>query len=171
MLFVVLSNTAFVKTIAIVADVSLPTMRERPQWSAAKAPLQSWLDNAAVVVAGEELSALYYLGRVDITLSKSRLSELKEPDEFSRDHRTGLPVISKPQSMERIIDCFPDGLIVTDALRWRNPEQLDHAVADVIERRTQPIALPGAKGIRAFSWKRSDQPPPTAHCTELPEIK
>jgi 4-amino-4-deoxy-L-arabinose transferase-like glycosyltransferase len=168
-LFLVLSNTTFVKTGIIVAGVSIPPMIARPHWAAAKAPLQSWLDNAAVVVAGEELSALFYLGRADIILSKSRLSELDEAIEFRRDHRTGLPVVSEPQSVAQIIDCYADGLIVTDVIRWRNPEQLDNDVADIIERRAQPIPLPKTAGIRAFSWKRSPGAS-IGRCAELPEF-
>ena len=42
----------------------------------------------------------------------------------------GEPVISTPESLALIMDCYPDGLIVADDIRWRNPAQLDDAVAD-----------------------------------------
>ena len=61
-----------------------------------------------------ELSALYYLGRYDVLVSKSRLSEIRDGGEFSLDPRTGRPVIATPKSLALIMDCYPDGLIVAD---------------------------------------------------------
>ena len=75
--------------------------------------------------------------------------------EFGRDPRTGKPVVSTPESVALIIDCFPDGLIVTSKHRWRVTHQLDDAIADKIIRRTVPLELPRSSQMMAFRWERA----------------
>ena len=46
-------------------------MKRQPDWAAARDPLAPWLADAAIVLTTNELSALYYLGRYDVLISKA----------------------------------------------------------------------------------------------------
>ena len=107
---------------------------------------------------------LYYLGRFDVTLSGSRLSELADDAEFSRDDRTGRPVISRPESVELIMACYPDGLLLTNTNKWRHPAQLDNQVADLFERYAEPVEVPRGSRIVAYAWGQTDIDPPPDGC-------
>ena len=100
-------------------------MKRQPDWAAARDTLAPWLADAAIVVTTNELSALYYLGRYDVLISKSRLSEIRGSAASSASiPEPGEPVIGTAESLALIMDCYPDGLIVADAIRWRNRAQV-----------------------------------------------
>jgi hypothetical protein len=141
-----------------------------PRWWEAAAVLEPWLDQASVVLTTSELDALYYFGDYDVLLEKSRLSEQPSPvAEFDRDPRTERPIISTPKSVALIIDCFPDGVIVADTYRWRNPAYLGDATADLIVQRTEPIPLDANARILAFRWAHGDTRASEA-CADLRQI-
>lgn len=164
--FTVFANTAFLKTALFVAGVTLPPLARPPDWAAAREPLSPWLDDAAIVLTTSELEALYYLGRHDVLVSKSRLSEMEGVDEFGIDPRTGRPVISTPESLRLVMACYPKGLIVTSDSRWRDPAQLDDAVADLVLAEAEPVELP-ARGIHAYVWDHPPDAPRPADCPDL----
>jgi hypothetical protein len=169
LVFGVVANGAWVRTAATMFDIVIPPMARPADWAAAKASLAPWLADAAIVLTTSELEALYYLGRYDALISKSRLSELRDGGEFSIDPRTGRPVITTPESLALIMDCYPDGLIVSSGLRWRNPEQLDAAVANLVEARTEEVPL-SAFDMQAYVWRQRepDDARRAKACTRLP---
>jgi hypothetical protein len=155
-----------------VAGVTVPPEVDHPDWAAAAEPLRPWLKSSSVVLTTSDLEALYFLGDYDVLINKSRWSELRgsERIEFGRDSRTGKPIVSTPESVALIMDCFPDGLIVTSTHRWRVSHQLDDAIADLIVRRAVPIELPRASQIMAFRWERTPDVAPAA-CADLPALQ
>jgi hypothetical protein len=163
----VLANGAWVRTAATIFDFVIPPMKRQPDWAAARDTLAPWLDDAAIVLTTNELPTLYYLGRYDILISKSRLSEIPERREFGIDPRTGRPVIATPKSLALIMDCYPDGLIVADTGRWGNPAQLDDAVADLVEARAEEVEIPAA-GMLAYIWRQPDDARRAEACAGLP---
>jgi hypothetical protein len=155
--FVLLANTATIRTATMLAGIAVPPERPYPRWWEVAQPLEPWLNQASVVITASELDALYYLGDYDILLEKSRLSEQPaSAGEFGRDRRTGRPIVSTPESVDRIMNCFPDGVIVTDDFRWRSPAYLDDATANLIVQRTEPIPLPSQTRILAFHWANGE---------------
>jgi hypothetical protein len=169
--FVVLANTATIRTATMLAGVAVPPEVKPPDWAAAAEPLRPWLDKASVVLTTSDIETLYFLGDYDVLINKSRWSELKdEKIEFGLDPRTGRPIVSTPESVGLIIDCFPDGLIVTSKHRWRVSHQLDDAIADLIIKRTVPIELPRASQIMAFRWERPPGAGAPAACADLPPM-
>lgn len=166
LVFTLFANSAFLKTALFVAGVTIPPLQRPPDWAAARAPLAPWLDDATIVLTTSELEALYYLGRYDVLVSKSRLTEMGIQDEFGIDPRTGRPVISTPDSLRRIMACYPTGLIVSSDSRWRDPAQLDAAVADLILAEAEPVELP-ARGIHAYVWDHPLDAPRPADCPDL----
>ena len=136
-------------------------------WPDAVPKLQSLVDGADVVLTSHELHMLYYLGRANIVVSKERLTDFAGT-EFDRDPRTGLPVIGRPESLELILDCHRNGVLVTDTLKgWRAPTVIDEATADVIARRMTEIELPRRSQIRAFYWQTALDDVPPAACASL----
>lgn len=166
--FVVLANTATVRTVAMLAGVTVPPEVRHPDWAAAAEPLRPWLDQASVVLTTSDLEMLYFISDYDVLINKSRLSELPEAVEFGRDSRTGRPIVSSPESVALIIDCFADGLIVTSKHRWRVPSQLDDAIADYVIRHMVPVDLPRSSQIMAFRWERPPGAAVPATCADLP---
>jgi hypothetical protein len=103
-------------------------------------------------------------GRADIVVSKERLGDFAGT-EFARDPRTGLPVISRPQSLGLILDCYRNGVLVADTLKgWRAPTVIDEPTANLIVSRMTPLELPGGSKLMAFQWQTSVDDAPPAAC-------
>jgi hypothetical protein len=169
--FMLLANTANIRAVAMLAGVTVPPEVVHPDWAAAAEPLQPLLEEASVVLTTSDLEMLYFLGDYDVLINKSRLSELPERVEFGRDPRTGRPIVSTPESVGLIIDCFPDGLIVTSKHRWRVPHQLDDTIADLIIKRTTPVELSRSSQMMAFHWEGPPNADARASCADLPPMQ
>jgi hypothetical protein len=169
--FILLANSATIRPVAMLAGITVPPEVTPPDWAAAAEPLRPWLDRASVVLTTSDIETLYFLGRYDVLINKGRLSELAEKVEFERDPRTGRPVVSTPESVALIMDCFPDGLLVTSKPRWRVAHQLDDAVADYVTRRAVPIELPKGPQIMAFRWERPPAAVVPPACAALPSMQ
>jgi hypothetical protein len=167
LLFTVVATGAFVRTAATMFGFVIPPMQRTSDWPAAKDELAPWLADAAIVLTTNELSALYYLGRYDVLISRSRLSQIPDGGEFSLDPRTGRPVITTPESLALIMDCYPDGLIVADAARWHNRLQVDYAVIGLIQARAEEVDLRAA-AMHAYFWRQPDDARRAEACARLP---
>ena len=73
--FVLLANTATIRTATMLAGIAVPPERPYPRWWDVAEPLEPWLNQVSVMITASELDALYYLGDYDILLEKSRMSE------------------------------------------------------------------------------------------------
>ena len=169
--FLVLANGAPARTVLLPFGIQLNAEAAPIDWEAAGEAMQPLVENASIVLTNEELPVLYYLGRFDVTVSGSRLSELADTREFSRDDRTGRPVVSTAESVARIMACFPDGLLLSHQSKWRNPAQLDNDVADLIERHAEPVDVPRGSRIVAFAWGQTDIDVPQEACAALQGLR
>ncbi len=161
LLFTFFANAASVKTLAMLAGVTVPPMTKPPEWDVASKALEPWLEDA-ILLTTSEMETLYAFDRYDFLISNSRMSELlrnsgghldgQDIGEFSMDWRTGRPVISEPASIELIMSCFEKGVIVSNVYRWRFGPQLDDEVADLIEAKATKVDLPASSRITAFRW-------------------
>lgn len=109
-LSVILMNPFWLRSAAMIRNVALPGEIPTTDWRAARNALAWWTENADIMITTEELGAIYFLGRSDVRYSPSKLGEIASRGqgfEFGIDWRTGRPVISKPESVERLIECFP----------------------------------------------------------------
>jgi 4-amino-4-deoxy-L-arabinose transferase-like glycosyltransferase len=184
-LFLIGSNGAPAKTLLSLAGVKMfaegggadmTTGPFRADWEAVKGPIAEWLDSASVVLTTDDVKTLYALGRYDIALNANRITEITGSlsggeGEFEIDPRTGRPVISTADSLRLVMSCYPDGLILAGAGRFRSDEAIIDPVADVIEADTVPIALPSEARILAFRWQHPVPDPAPAACATLPKIK
>jgi 4-amino-4-deoxy-L-arabinose transferase-like glycosyltransferase len=168
LLFLAVANGAPARTLLLPFGIQLTPEGAPVDWAAARETLQSRVDDASIVLTNEEMAIYYFYGRHDFTLSASRRSELDDPVEFGLDTRTGRPVISTVESVERIMNCFPDGLLLTNTKKWRDPSQIGNQVADLIEERGEWIEVPKGSRIVAIRWERPESVAPGADCTSLP---
>jgi hypothetical protein len=173
LLFLLLGNPSWLRTGAILADVTVPPEQPMADWPRARPALEPWLRRADVVVTTEELATLYYLGRFDVRFSRSKLAELddEEQKEFGIDFRTGRPVISTTESMARVFACYTSGVVLGPWATWNNPKLIDAQTARLIEERARPIPLPPGTHMFAFGWERpAGAPPPPPDCADLPRL-
>jgi hypothetical protein len=146
--------------------IGVSTDSRRADWAAARATLTPLLDTASIVLTSRDVHFLHYLGDYDVALNSSRLTEIRGHD-FDRDPRTGKAVIGSPEALGSVMECFPSGLIVTDAASWRLPAGIKDEVADVIEAETAEVALAPEAGLLAFRWERPIPDPAPAACAGL----
>ncbi len=139
------------------------------QFAAARARLEPLLTSAAVVIATDDLMALYHLGRYDVVILPSRLSESPNSDrsEFTIDRRTGRPVITTADSLALVLDCTPNGLFVSEERGWRTQIRQIPGAAEVLAARAQPVEVPQWEPFFAYRWDNHG-PPPGAACDRLP---
>jgi hypothetical protein len=167
LLFAVAANGAFVRTAATMFGIVIPPMQRQADWAAVRVELGPWLADADIVLTTSELETLYHLGRYDVLISSGRLREFEHEGLFGLDSRTGRPVIAEAEALALLIDCYPDGLIVTSAERWRRPGQLDDPMADLIMARTEEVSL-AAYGMKAYRWERPNDTTRPQACAHLP---
>jgi hypothetical protein len=171
--FLVAANPAWVRTAMLLADVTVPPEQPRANWPLARESLAPWLERADIVVTTEELGHLYFLGRYDVRFSPSKLGELhkSEQREFGIDFRTGRPVIGSRETLERILACYPVGIIVGPAAHWGRPELINGELAALITARARPLPLPPASHLRAYAWERAaGATGQAASCAGLPSF-
>jgi hypothetical protein len=168
--FLLLANGSTARTILRPAGIHLEEGFSA-NWPAAVPKLEPWVRDADVVLTSHEVYMLYYLGRADVVVSKERLGGDAPAAEFARDPRTGLPVVSRPESLELILACYPSGVLTTDTLKgWRAPTVIDSDSSDLIERRMTPIDLPKRLHVKAFHWETATTADPSA-CRAIPGYK
>jgi hypothetical protein len=155
--FLLLANGASAWTLPHPFGITLDRDEFTADWPKVIDPLREDVADAEVVVVSHDVQMLHYFGRADVTLNKRRLDEFGGV-EFDPDPRTGLPTIGEASSLERLMSCHADGLIVIDTVAWREPTMIDERASDVIVAHTEEIALPARSRVRAFRWSTADVP-------------
>ncbi len=168
----ILMNPFWLRTATTIADVSLPGESPTPNWVAASETLTPWFEKSEIVITTEELGALYFFGRSDIRFSPNKLREIPEDRrrEFGIDPRIGLPIISTPESLENLLNCFDSGIIVGPIEHWGNPILISEPVLAVIRAHARPIAVPKKSHLYAWGWSRRGPGEQAAHCAGLDQF-
>ena len=155
LLVVILGNAAFVRTVTLLADVTVPPQMPPVRWPEALPFVEPLLNEVDVVVTMAELETLYFWERYDILFSPSRLTEMADQTEFSADHRTGRPVITTGESLSRVVDCTASGLFISNTHRWGRANLIDQVTAEFIETTMTRLDLPAALQLVVFAWDHS----------------
>lgn len=169
LLFVVAAQGATIRTAAMIAGITIPPMQPRADLASARDDLVPRVAQATLVLTTTELETLFYLGRYDVLISRSRMTEIPGGEEFGRDPRTGRPAIGTADSLERLMRCYADGVFVSTAERWRNPAQIDNRMSDIVVAHAEPIPLTRARRVVAYHWQRPAGPL-DPDCAQLPEL-
>ena len=171
-LFLVLANPAWLRTVSLLSDVTIPPEEPHVRWSLAVPTLAPLTAAAEVVVTTSELETLYHLGRYDLLISASRRSELPfhERHELGIDPRTGRPVLAEAATMARVMDCAGSGIVLSVAHQWSRTFQADAAMKALVEARAQPVPLPAQSRVRAWRWAQPPGWTRPADCAELARL-
>jgi hypothetical protein len=154
-----LQTTIRLLTVPEAEWTSEPWYRGHTRWDTVQPVLQPFLNDADVVLSSSLIRTLYYYQRTDVTLSRTQLytpsgeGEAPFESEFWRERTAGVPVISSPASIERIVSCYPRGLILVESGHWRLPSVVAPETADAIERLTDEVELPRTARAKAFVWR------------------
>ena len=157
--FLLVSNSAFFDAAKIIVrGPQHMNPQYKVEWAAARGVLRPLAETAGIVITTNGLSALYHLNRFDIEFSASHLHELKVREEFSVDHRTGRPVISKLQSLRQLMMCYPEGLVIAEAWHWKNGIfGINDESVGLLVRNAKPVDLPAESNLIAFRWHHPRQ--------------
>ncbi|MBM7069096.1 hypothetical protein [Actibacterium sp. 188UL27-1] len=174
-LFLIAANAAFERSLRLTLgkDENQLLGKRRWQWAEAQDVLQPWIQERAVIVTTEEMRTIEWLGDYDMGFNKPRFSELLftvGPDvrPFTVDGRTGRPIAGELADMERVIQCYPAGVILSDA-PWaysRNATILYETVNDLGGTATRQVA----SGMSMIGWRFSDGPVSGADCSDVPDL-
>ena len=170
LVILVLMNPFWLRTATMIANIPVPTEKPYTDWRAARDALAPWKSNADIVITTEELGATYFLGRSDVRYSPSKLGEIGTRDqgfEFGIDWRTGRPVISKPESLELLIECFDSGIIVGPIKNWDDPLLISNEIKAMLKSHAAPIEVPKRSYLYAWGWKRESASTRSPDCSNL----
>ena len=143
---------------------------DEADWEPALPALNSHLDAETVIVSSAYVKAVYYLGRAHVGLSRTQREEIPEDFEFGRDPRSGIRLVSEPESLERLTRCEPRGLVIVEELHWARHWAVDTAAAEFLTRELEPVELPAGTDLRAFVW-RSDEASSAENCPVLAPVE
>jgi 4-amino-4-deoxy-L-arabinose transferase-like glycosyltransferase len=171
-LVLVLANPAWLRTVSLLTDVTIPPEEPHVRWRLAVPVLAPLLAEAEVVLTTSELETLYHLGRYDLLISGSRRSELPfhERHELGIDPRTGRPVLAEAATLARVMDCAASGIILSVAHQWSRTFQADAAVKGLVEARAEPVPLPPRSRVLAWTWTQPPGWTRPADCAELARL-
>ncbi len=157
-LFLFSANAAFERAARMVGGQPQNVLlgKARWTWPEAQTMATQWLQDGAVVVTTEEMLAVEWLGDYDIGYNKPRFSELlytlgPDTPQFTKDRRTGRPLIGDFNALKSVIACAPVGLFVS------NRSFHSGLVVDLIEvaRTTKAdVELLSGKGAAMLGWRR-----------------
>jgi len=163
LVFIMFTNTAFPLGLKMVFN-------PRPvpaKWQVVEPVLRPIATVSDVVLTTEDINALYFIGRHDMFISATKLSEQKPKVEFTVDRRTGRPIISTAKSLKRVMACYPTGLIIAEDYHWLHEVYVTEAIAFLITSQAERIELAENAGIRAYRW-RALLPDSNVDCQGLP---
>ena len=166
------SNPFWLRSVAIVSDVALPFENPVTDWQEAQSVLEPLIEHAQIVVATEELGAIYFLGRADIIFNPSKQRELAidERVEFGADYRTGLPTIANPESLRQVMTCFQSGIVVGPQQNWGDPVRFNSHAVSVVSELAVPVEVPQSSHLFAWRWQNTQADPKSEICGDLPLV-
>jgi len=122
---------------------------DREDWASVADTLKPIAEETGFVVCSAPPKAVYYLGRLDVGLS---VSQAGGRDEFEHHRVMGRPVVTTRESVQRLMDEHPKGLIVVETKHFGARNFVPGETALFIQSHTQPIELQAATGVKAFAW-------------------
>ena len=137
-------------------------------WDLVADPLREVAASAEVVVSSSSPPTLFHLRRHDVGLNADTVYEntrrVREshPERAAEplaaiespllDWRLGTPVIDSVRELAAVMRSGRSGLIVVEAIHWRQDWAVSDAVADHIEANAKRVSLPAGSGVIAFTW-------------------
>jgi len=171
--FLVVSNLGYVSSAKDLFSGN--TKREQPRWDLLESEYGDSLKSAAVLMTNSSNHSLYVLERTPIAIGFNRLvTGSMDGAEFSRDKRTDAILISKPSSIELVVDCFPNGFLVAEDRQWLSSSStgITDELLPIVQDRMDRVEIPEDWEMKLFRWSRSDTDVDTSDSKDcLPLIK
>ncbi|TVP45068.1 MAG: hypothetical protein EA350_10190 [Gemmatimonadales bacterium] len=160
LLFAAWGNSAFPYSARMIGgtDASWPfpvLYRGEADWGAVARELEDEISGADVVVVSTEQKAQYFLGRGELVLSVNYLDQDRSGTprpEFTRNWKTGTPMIHRPETVDMVVACRRSGLILVERNHWRQAWSVPDLVADRIEELARRVPLAEGWRVVAFEW-------------------
>lgn len=147
--FAIGSNRAFAHSARLVLAPASLTYHAQPDWSGVAEWFRSSADSSAVVLSSAPTKAVYFLGRVDVSLDSR---QLEGRPEFSLDHWVKAPIVSEPESLKRIVSCTPSGLAFIEDWHWKRQWYVPTPVAERLEREATRVPEASEGRVLVFRW-------------------
>lgn len=123
-----------------------------PDWSTIVAELAPRAHAAGQVVTSNSMKALYYLGRYDYELNATIVPETDSETEFGVDLRTGRRVISRAESIARVLSTPGTTLVVIEESKIGLSSGVTaEAFAEIQSRCSELTLVAAGSGVRAWS--------------------
>jgi len=135
-LFALLAQDAVPSAIKLALGRTAAPLVRVEDWSEARGPVAQAVEEGALVVATNELAAIYYLDGFDVVFSKNWIPQMNEI-EFARDPRTGRPLISTTDSLASLVAAYPDGVFLASEFWWHQWPS-GNSVAKLMQAFEQP---------------------------------
>ncbi len=165
LLFLAIGNGAFLDSARMARGIHEAT--ERGDWFGAEPVLRRIVTDDMIVATPRELQAFYHIGRADVTVSVSRLSELSGLSDFGIDPRTGLPTVGTAEGAAHLVACTRHGFFIvpSNVDTWIRPifPDPDAYSGPAVLTRVPELA---PYGFDAVIW---ETPQPASDCGDLPE--
>lgn len=116
-LFAIVANDAVVRAAKIAIGKTAAPFLPIESWASARTAVSQHVDNGELVVATNELAAIYYFEGFDVVFSKNWISHM-EPFEFSQDPRTGRPLIQTLPSLADLVQAYEGGIFLASRRWW-----------------------------------------------------
>lgn len=154
-LFAMAGNSAFAYTVRqITGEADRRSTMGPGHWAETVPELAPLVENAEVVLSSSELAPLYYFGRLDLTVSRTRMVRRAfEKEEFEPAAKTRIPVFSSVESMATVMECFRSGVALMEFQHWRTSAGVPPEVADYLELHAEELPMPDALRVKVFRWE------------------
>lgn len=169
--FALLGNHATITSARMLARTDLAMYRPGPEmvpaaWGRAAKALAPMADTVGAVISGRDTNALYYLGRADFQVIRGKLVSGGPHREFWIEPTVQVPVISSPESIERVVGCYRSGMLIYESWQAETGVMIPRATVEQIRELMTPVDLPTSWGLDAFSWSGGDRADSMA-CREI----
>lgn len=135
-------------------------------WAATSGTLLPIMQRVDVVLTSSSMPTLYYLGDFDIEVNRQFLRETRTQAEFSVGSQTGRPIVSRAESIGRVVDCYATGLLIVPTGKLGVLPEFDDATVALLDARATRVDLQAEWGITAFLWEHATTESPSG-CESL----
>lgn len=169
-LFAMAGNSAFAYTVRqITGEADRLSTMGPGHWDETVPELAPLVEDADVVLSSSELAPLYYFGRLDLTISRTRMVRRTfEREEFEPATKTRIPVFSSVESMATVMDCYRSGVALMEMQHWRTSAGVPPEVADYLELHAEELPMPEGLRVKVFRWEHEGTSKPSNCPIQVP---
>jgi 4-amino-4-deoxy-L-arabinose transferase-like glycosyltransferase len=136
-------------------------------WPAEVETVKPLVAPPTILVTSSGMKAVYYLGDYDFELNANVADETDTRQDFGIDPRTGRQVLSRPESVELLLRCYPHIVFVADESRWSRDTAVPVATSALIEARAERVPTEPDSKLLVFKVSNPAASPSAEFCKEF----